>query len=130
MAAGAIIAVGMNFSRLYTTWEYSKHTIRSPSELTSNKTNQTSGLDKDYVVQWSEGIGETLTLLIPNFMGGSTSTGAPANGETYQLLRQHNIKNPRNVVNSVIMYHGDKPGTAGPYYFGAIVLFLFILAYL
>ena len=127
LAAGAIIAVGMNFSRLYTTWEYSKHTIRSPSELTSNKTNQTSGLDKDYVVQWSEGIGETLTLLIPNFMGGSTSTGAPANGETYQLLRQHNIKNPRNVVNSVIMYHGDKPGTAGPYYFGAIVLFLFIL---
>lgn len=127
LAAGAIIAVGMNFSRLYTTWEYSKHTIRSPSELTSNKTNQTSGLDKDYVVQWSEGIGETLTLLIPNFMGGSTSTGAPENGETYQLLRQHNIKNPRNVVNSVIMYHGDKPGTAGPYYFGAIVLFLFIL---
>ena len=127
LAAGAIIAVGMNFSRLYTTWEYSKHTIRSPSELTSNKTNQTSGLDKDYVVQWSEGIDETLTLLIPNFMGGSTSTSAPADGKTFQLLRQNNVKNPRNVVKSVIMYHGDKPATAGPYYFGAIVLFLFIL---
>ncbi|HKI88669.1 MAG TPA: YfhO family protein, partial [Draconibacterium sp.] len=122
-----IIAVGMNLTVLLTSWEYSKETIRGPSELTHDNANQTSGLDKDYVVQWSEGIGETLTLLIPNFMGSSTSTGAPANGETYQLLRQHNIQNPRKVVNGIFMYHGEKPGTAGPYYFGAIVIFLFIL---
>ncbi len=127
LSVGAIIAVGMNFSRLYTTWEYSKYTIRAPSELPHNGENQTSGLDKDYVVQWSQGIDETLTLLIPNFMGGSTSTSAPADGESYQLLKKNNVQNPQKMVNSVIMYHGDKIATAGPYYFGAIILFLFII---
>lgn len=127
LAAGAIIGVGMNFSRLYTTWEYSKDTIRGPSELTSDNANQTSGLDKDYVVQWSQGIDETMTLLIPNFMGGSTSTNPTVKGETYQLLRDNNVQNPREALKSIILYHGEKPGTAGPYYFGAIVVFLFVL---
>lgn len=127
LAAGAIIGVGMNFSRLYTTWEYSKDTIRGPSELTSDNVNQTSGLDKDYVVQWSQGIDETMTLLIPNFMGGSTSTNPTVKGETYQLLRDNNVQNPREALKSIILYHGEKPGTAGPYYFGAIVVFLFVL---
>ena len=125
--AGAVIAVGMNFSQLYTTWEYSKETIRGPSELTSNNENKTSGLDRDYIVQWSQGIDETLTLLIPNYMGGSTSTNPSLKSETYQILRESNIQSPREILKSVLMYHGDKPATAGPYYFGAIICFLFIL---
>lgn len=125
--AGAVIALGMNFSRLYTTWEFSKETIRGPSELTSNNENKTTGLDRDYIVQWSQGIDETLTLLIPNYMGGSTSTNPAVNGETYQVLRENNIQSPREVLKGVLMYHGDKPATAGPYYFGAIICFLFIL---
>ncbi|MBT3385015.1 MAG: YfhO family protein [Prolixibacteraceae bacterium] len=124
---GAIVAVGMNFSRLYTSWEYSKETIRGPSELTSNNTNKTSGLDKDYVVQWSYGIGETFTLLVPNFKGGASQISADENSKSYEALHERGIQNPRQVVGSVVMYHGDQPSTAGPVYVGAIVVFLFFL---
>lgn len=127
LLAGMIIAVGMNFSRLYTSWQYSKETIRGPSELTSNNENKTSGLDKDYVVQWSYGIDETLTLLIPNFKGGATQIGAGEKSESYKALRQNNIQNPKQVIRSIIMYHGKQPSTAGPVYVGAVVLFLFFL---
>ncbi len=127
LLAGVIIAVGMNFSRLYTSYEYSKETIRGPSELSSNSENKTSGLDKDYVVQWSYGIDETLTLLIPNFKGGATQINAGENSKSYEALRERGIQNPKQVVQSVVMYHGKQPGTSGPVYVGAIVVFLFFL---
>lgn len=125
--AGALIAVGMNFSRLYTTYEYAKETIRGPSELTSNNTNKTSGLDKDYAVQWSYGIDETMTLLIPNFKGGASQISAGVDSESYKALQQKGVQNPRQAVNSIVMYHGDQPGTSGPVYVGAIIVFLFVL---
>ncbi len=127
LAAGAILAVAVNFSYLYTTYKYSKETIRGKSELTHNAENQTSGLDKDYVVQWSQGISETLTLLIPNFMGGSHSTYPPLDSESYRALQQQRVENPRQIISQIILYHGDKPYTSGPYYAGAIVIFLFVL---
>ncbi|NQU51374.1 MAG: YfhO family protein [Bacteroidetes bacterium] len=124
---GAVLAIGMNFSRLYTTYEYSKETIRGPSELTSDNTNKTSGLNKDYVVQWSYGIDETMTLLIPNFKGGASQISAGIDSESYKALQQKGVQNPRQAVNSIIMYHGDQPGTSGPVYLGAIIVFLFVL---
>jgi hypothetical protein len=127
LLAGVVIAVGMNFSRLYTSWEYSKETIRGPSELTSNNENKTTGLDKDYVVQWSYGIDETLTLLIPNFKGGSTLTNPGENSESYKTMQQNKIPNLKQTIRGVSMYHGDQPFTSGPVYIGAIVVFLFIL---
>ena len=127
LVAGVIIAVGMNFSRLYTSWEYSKTTIRGPSELTSNNKNKTSGLDKDYVVQWSYGIGETFTLLIPNFKGGATQIHPGTDSESYKVLREKGAQNPTRALNSIIMYHGNQPSTSGPVYVGAIVVFLFFL---
>jgi hypothetical protein len=127
LAAGVIVAVGMNFSRLYTSWEYSKETIRGPSELTNNNANKTSGLDKDYVVQWSYGIDETLTLLIPNFKGGATQINAGVDSESFEALKQRGVQNPKQAVQSIVMYHGKQPSTAGPVYVGAIVVFLFFL---
>ena len=127
LLAGAILAIGMNFSRLYTSWEYSKTTIRGPSELTSNNANKTSGLDKDYVVQWSYGIGETLTLLVPNFKGGASQIHPGIDSESYKALQQRGAQNPSQAVNSIIMYHGKQPGTSGPVYIGAIIVFLFLL---
>ncbi len=126
LIAGALVAVAINFSFLYTTYEYSKETIRGKSELTHDQPNQTSGLDKDYVVQWSQGIDETLTLLIPNFKGGSHTTYPGPDSESLKALRGR-VENPNQVINQIIMYHGDKPFTSGPYYAGAIVIFLFVL---
>ncbi|MDD4757218.1 MAG: YfhO family protein, partial [Prolixibacteraceae bacterium] len=127
LVVGAVIGIGMNFSRLYTSWEYSKDTIRGPSELTSNNENKTSGLDKDYVVQWSYGIDETLTMLIPNFKGGASQVNPGINSESYRTMREKGVQNPRQTIRAVSMYHGDQPATSGPVYMGAIVVFLFIL---
>lgn len=127
LGIGAIIAVGTNFSRLYTNWEYSKETIRGPSELTSNNPNDTAGLDKNYVVQWSYGIDETMTLLIPNFKGGASTVNPGVDSETYRTMQQRGVQNPRQTIQAVGMYHGDQPGTSGPVYVGAIVVFLFVL---
>lgn len=126
LAVAALIAVAINFSFLYTTYEYSKETIRGKSELTHDQPNQTTGLDKDYVVQWSQGIDETLTLLIPNFKGGSHTTHPGPDSESIKALRGR-VENPNQVINQLIMYHGDKPFTSGPYYAGAIIIFLFVL---
>ncbi len=127
LLAGAIIAVGMNFSRLYTTWQYSKETIRGPSELTSGNNNETTGLDKDYVVQWSYGIDETFTLLVPNFMGGGSTVNPGIDSETYRTMQQRGVQDVRRNIQAVSMYHGDQPVTSGPVYVGAIVVFLFFL---
>jgi hypothetical protein len=127
LAVAALLALAVNFSYLYSNYKYSKETIRGKSELTSNSANRTSGLDKDYVVQWSQGIGETFTLLIPNFMGGSTSTNPGIDSESFKILQQNGVENPRQIIKQVIMYHGNKPATAGPYYSGAILIFLFVL---
>ncbi len=125
--AGALIAIAVNFSYLYTSYEYSKDTIRGPSELSTHSENRTSGLDKSYVVQWSQGIDETLTFLIPNYKGGSHTTNPGVNSASFESLTSYGVENPRQVINQIIMYHGDKPFTSGPYYAGAIILFLFVL---
>jgi hypothetical protein len=124
---GAVIALGINFSRLYTVWEYSKETIRGPSELTSDSVNKTSGLDKDYVVQWSYGIDETITLLIPNFKGGGSQINPGTDSESYRSMRQRGVGNLQHNIQAISMYHGEQPGTSGPVYVGAIIVFLFIL---
>ena len=121
-----IIAIGINFASLYTTYEYSKYSIRSKSELTSVSSNQTSGLDKDYATQWSYGIDETLTLLIPNFKGGSSVGALEQTSATYKALKSNNIKGPEKIIQSLPLYWGTQPGTS-PVYAGAIVVFLFIL---
>ncbi|MCL1822058.1 MAG: YfhO family protein, partial [Prolixibacteraceae bacterium] len=127
LASGAVIALSINFSSLWSTYAYSKNSIRGESELSHNAENRTSGLDKDYIVQWSQGIDETMTLLIPNFKGGSHFINPGINSESFEVL-QGKVQNPRQVISQIIMYHGDKPVTSGPYYVGAIIVFLFVLA--
>lgn len=121
-----VIAIGINFASLYTTYEYSKYSIRGKSDLTTFNSNSTSGLDKDYATQWSYGIDETLTLLIPNFKGGSTVGPLGLNSETYKILKSNNIQGPEQIIQSMPLYWGTQPGTS-PVYAGAIVVFLFIL---
>jgi hypothetical protein len=118
-----VIAIGINFGSLYTTYEYGKYSIRGKSDLVTANENVTSGLNKDYITTWSYGIGETFNLLIPNYKGGS-SRPFDRNSETYKALTQNNNQ---AAANQLQKYWGTQPGTDGPHYVGAIVLFLFIL---
>lgn len=123
-AAAALIGVSINISNLYHTWEYGQESMRGKSELVkAQSANQTNnGLDRDYITQWSYGIGETWTLLVPNVKGGASvplsmnqtamKKADPSLMEIYQQLGQ---------------YWGEQPGTSGPVYVGAFVLMLFIL---
>lgn len=137
MAVGVIFiaagfALATNITSLWATYEYGNYTIRGKSELTSNKANRTSGLDKDYATQWSYGVGETMTLLIPNFYGG-TDQKLGINSNTAKALRANNVpeENVTQFVDQHLpMYWGAQPFTAGPVYVGAIIFFLFILGLL
>lgn len=118
-----VIAVGTNFGNLYTVYEYSKYSMRSKSDLVSENKNLSSGLDRDYIVHWSYGIDETMNLLIPDYKGGS-SRPFDRDSEVVKALRQNNMA---SAADQVMKYWGTQPGTDGPHYMGAIVIFLFIL---
>ncbi|PKQ63387.1 hypothetical protein BZG02_08350 [Labilibaculum filiforme] len=130
LAIASIIALGVNFTNLYNSYDYTKSTIRAKSELTlGDKDNKTSGVDKDYGTQWSYGIQETLSLLIPNAKGGG---GSPQEG--MQVLNYINSGQIKSVGDYYGMeqvdnhhYWGNQPFTVGPVYLGAIILFLFVL---
>ena len=123
-----ILAVGSNMGRLWTTFEYTEHSMRGKSELEMNKENQTSGLEKEYATRWSYGIDETLTLLIPNYAGGSSGGELSTESETYQTLVNNNVPSSRarQFIRNAPLYHGNQPFTEGPVYVGAIVFFFFV----
>ena len=132
-AAGALIGICLNLSNLYHTWQYSQETMRGKSELVKeNNANQTSsGLDRDYITQWSYGLDETWTLLIPNAKGGATvpistdeTAMAHADDQVQDFFGQVFQMNP---YNNFYEYWGTQPMTAGPVYVGAFVMFLFVL---
>lgn len=118
-----IIAVSVNFGNMLTTYEYSKYSMRGKSELEMPAGKSTDGLDINYATQWSYGIDETMTLLIPGFKGGA-SKAFSNDSRTYQALRQNNSL---EYISGLPKYWGTQPGTDGPVYVGAIVFFLFIL---
>ena len=122
--AGAAIGVCVNLSNLYHTWQYSKESMRGKSELVkANNANQTSsGLERDYITQWSYGIGETWTLLIPNTKGGASMP--LSQNET---AMKHADENYVSIYQQIGQYWGEQPGTSGPVYVGAFVVMLFIL---
>jgi hypothetical protein len=123
-----MLAVGSNLSNLLTTVEYGRYSIRGKSDLSTEAENRTSGLDKDYATDWSYGISETFTLLIPNFMGGASAGELPQDSETYKFLSQVQGKAAaKKSIQRMPTYWGDVQFTAGPVYVGAIICFLFVL---
>ena len=122
--AGAAIGVCINLSNIYHTWQYSKESMRGKSELVKqNSENQTnSGLERDYITQWSYGIGETWTLLIPNTKGGA-SMPLSMNKTAMEKADPNYV----SIYQQLGQYWGEQPGTSGPVYVGAFVIFLFIL---
>lgn len=121
----ALIGVAMNASNLYHTWEYQKHSMRGKSELVKkNSANQTdSGLERDYITQWSYGIGETWTLLVPNAKGGAS---VPMIQNS--IVRENANPMYEQIYQQLGQYWGEQPGTSGPVYVGAFVCMLFIFS--
>ena len=140
LMVAAIIAVGLNISSLYFVNEYGKYSTRGVSELTQKDSkNKTSGLDKDYATDWSYGISESWTLLVPNFNGGGASDDYrysefyKNNFEQYKnyfIEQGYSLGEAEDAAKGAIggqFYWGAQPFTSGPVYAGAIVCFLFIL---
>lgn len=122
---GAALGICINLSNLYHTWQYGQESMRGKSELvkknTANQTN--SGLERDYITQWSYGIGETWTLLIPNAKGGTSAVPMSAN----KIVQEKGSPELSYLYQQMGQYWGEQPGTSGPVYVGAFVLMLFIL---
>ena len=133
LGLAAALAVGVSFGRLYTTLEYSKYSNRGRTELktpaptapgqvpAATADESSTGVDRDYAFQYSYGVGETITLLIPNFYGGASSM--PLTGSSN--LAKAGL--PAEYLASMPTYWGQQSYTAGPVYMGAVVVFLFIL---
>lgn len=124
VAAG--LAVGSNITNLWATQEYGKYSTRGKSELTSEKENKTSGLDRDYITDWSFGVGESLSLLVPSIKGGASEPIAKNNKDVLQKVES----NFRQYVSGFGAYFGEQPFTSGPVYVGAIICMLFLLGLL
>lgn len=127
LVIAGILGVCINLSNLYHTYQYSKESMRSKSELThkdiKDPSNQTSsGLERDYITQWSYGIGETWTLLVPNTKGGASM---PLTMNETAMKKADPQFTP--IYQSLGQYWGEQPGTSGPVYVGAFVLTLFVL---
>ena len=122
---GAALGICINLSNLYHTWQYGQESMRGKSELvkknTANQTN--SGLERDYITQWSYGVGETWTLLIPNAKGGTSAVPMSAN----KIVQEKGNPELAYLYQQIGQYWGEQPGTSGPVYVGAFVLMLFIL---
>ncbi|MDJ1493554.1 hypothetical protein QNI19_11470 [Cytophagaceae bacterium DM2B3-1] len=138
LGVAIVLAVGSHASRLMTTSEYSKESIRGKSELTpkpatgDDKGVNADGLDYDYAFRWSYGKMETFTLLIPDFYGGGTmSKSIGKSSAMYNALMEKGASDAqaKQIVAQLsgALYWGDQPTTGGPTYAGAVILFLFVL---
>jgi hypothetical protein len=130
LIGAAILAILTHSASLWNTYEYSKYSIRGKTELSTEKENRTSGLDKDYAVDWSYGVDETMTLLIPGFFGGSSNSSLSKNSETYKALIENKVPkaDAERFLKGFPLYWGEQKFTSGPVYAGAIILFLFVFS--
>jgi len=123
LVVAAMLAVLPNVTNLWTTYEYGQYSIRGASELTPKEgAKEHSGLDIDYAFGWSYGKHETLTLLIPNAVGGASE--GIANSEE---AMKHVDPRLREYVGQSSQYWGGRIFTSGPVYAGALICFLFFI---
>ncbi|WP_199119105.1 hypothetical protein [Pedobacter sp. ASV28] len=138
LAGSIVIAVMINASLLWTTSEYAAETNRGKSNLTNQAAEKSAGMTKDYAYNWSQGVGESFTFLIPNLYGGATGIDDLVKPESHlykTIAADFTGGDPTQTVQviqqlaqgfNMQQYWGEKPGTSGGYYFGAIVCFLYI----
>ena len=128
IGCATLLAMAVNASTLWSTYEYSKDSIRGKSNLTKTIKESGNGVPRDYAYEFSEGVGETLTFMIPNAYGGATGGQASDDSHVEKLLVEKGAdpSQAHNIAQSLPLYWGDKRFTEGPWYFGAVVVFLFI----
>ncbi|HEY0177114.1 MAG TPA: YfhO family protein [Pedobacter sp.] len=129
LAAAALLALAVNASILWSTYDYGKDTIRGKSNLTQHTTAPGNGLPRDYAYQWSQGVGESITFLIPGAYGGSSR--GPVNKDSNVIKALTDIGADASQAqyisqNGLPLYWGEKPFTEGSFYFGAVICFLFV----
>ena len=133
-ALAGILSLGLNAPNILSTYDYSKYSTRSQSELTLNpdgtEKERTSGLDYDYITQYSYGVFESLNLVAPRIQGGASSEDLSKKSNLYKFLIDNNVPKPQadSFIKSVPTYWGNQPILEAPAYIGASVVFLFILA--
>jgi hypothetical protein len=139
IVAGTMLAVAVNASMLWTTSEYGRESNRGPSNLTQHTSEPSNGLDKDYAYAWSQGVGECFTFLIPNAYGGASGLSAldiPNSALTKVFVAKGASQDqaeqtvPQLEGVGISTYWGAKQFTGGPFYFGAVICFLFVLGLL
>ncbi|MGV3762294.1 YfhO family protein [Parapedobacter sp.] len=128
--AAVVVAIAVNASLLWPTYEYSKETLRGKANLkTENTQRADNGVSRDYAYHWSQGVGESVTFLIPNAYGGGMSTRLDGQSNVARLVvgKGADPNQAAQFVANLPTYWGEKPGTSGPWYFGAGIMFLFVL---
>jgi hypothetical protein len=140
LAAAIVLALLVNASLLWSTLEYSKYSYRGQSNLTQNTKEPSNGLTKDYAYMWSQGVGECFTFLVPNAYGGASgpSDALDQNSATAKVFTSKGVAEEQAVnyaqqmsgIPGLSMYWGNKPSTSGPFYFGAVICFLFLFGLL
>jgi hypothetical protein len=140
LAAATLLSVAVNASILWSTYDYGTETIRGKSNLKQTTKEPTDGLEKDYAYQWSQGVGESITFLIPNAYGGGSGTEhldeKSATAKVFidkQIPAEQAVSYTQQITGSIpglTTYWGNKPGTSGPFYFGAVICFLFVFGLL
>jgi len=133
-ALAGILSFGLNAPNILSTYDYSKYSTRSQSELKLNpdgtEKELSTGLDYDYITQYSYGIFESINLIAPRVQGGASSEDIGKNSDLYKFLIDNNVprKQADSFVSSVPTYWGDQPILEAPAYIGASIFFLFILS--
>lgn len=122
LIVAAALAILTNITSLWGTYQYAKYSMRGKPVLTSEKENKSGGLDRDYITAWSYGIGETWSLMIPDVKGGASGYIGQDNSAMQNVEPRF-----RRIIAQQNEYWGNQPGTAGPVYVGAIIVFLFVL---
>ncbi len=130
-----LLGLGTTTATTFANVEYMAETMRGGhSELTKNQNeaDRTEGLDLSYATAWSYGIDETLTLLIPDFMGGASSYALDENSDLYKTMKDNHVdkENCKSFCKGAPTYWGTQSFTSGPVYVGAIICFLFVLGLL
>lgn len=132
LAVAVLLAAGTFFGQFWALKEYSAYSTRGKSELTASSSEgsaSSSGMTREYAFEFSNGILEPLTLLIPNFLGGSSANFlvSDRDSEVYKaLVRSGNQQTANQLANFTGAYWGEQR-LAVPYYAGAVVVFLFAL---